>query len=61
MLQFMTVSKHFQTWHLIGCQHCCQPIRSHVRKSLFTNMDFDMFLLSNPGPWKNMLLLDPYR
>ena len=27
-----------QTWHLIGWQHSRQPIKSHVRKSLLTNM-----------------------
>ena len=32
----------FQIWHLISWQHSCQPIRSHVRKSLLTNMDFNM-------------------
>ena len=41
----MLVNKDFQTWHLIGWQHSRQPIRSHVRKSLFT------CLLSNLQPW----------
>ena len=35
-------NKDFQTWHLIGLQHSRQPIRSHVRKSLLTNMEFNM-------------------
>ena len=34
--------QRFQTWHLIGWQHSCQPIRSHVRKSMLTNMEFNM-------------------
>ena len=25
--------RKFQTWHLIGWQHSCQPIKTHVRKS----------------------------
>ena len=40
MLKSMLVDKDFQTWHLIGWQHSWQPIRSHVRKPLLTNMDF---------------------
>ena len=48
----MLVNRDFQTWHLIGWQHSRQPIRSHVRKSLLTNMEFKHgFYLSNPGPW----------
>ena len=31
-----------QTWHLIGWQHSHQPIRSHVSKSLLSNMEFNM-------------------
>ena len=31
-----------QTWHLIGWEHNCQPIRGHVRKSLANNMGFNM-------------------
>ena len=36
----MLVKKNFQTWLLIGWQHSCQPIRSHVnpRKYLSTNI-----------------------
>ena len=47
----MLVNKDFQTWHLIGWQHSHQPIRSHVRKSLLTNMELKRILLSNPQPW----------
>ena len=36
----MLVNKDFQTWHLIGGQHSHQASRSHVRKPLFTNMEF---------------------
>ena len=36
------VNKDFQTWHLTGWQLCCQPIRSHVRKSVLINMAFIM-------------------
>ena len=32
------VNKNFQTWLLIGWRLCCQPISSHVGKSLSTNM-----------------------
>ena len=32
----------FQTWLLISWQLCYQPHRSHVRKSLLVNMDFNM-------------------
>ena len=38
----MFVSKDVQTWHLIGWQHNRQPIRGHVRKSLLSNMEFNM-------------------
>ena len=49
MLQSVQFNKNFQTWLLIGWQLCYQPIRCHVRKSLLTNMDFDMdFLKSDP-------------
>ena len=39
---YMLINKDFQTWHLIGTQHSRQPTRSHARKSLFTNMNFNM-------------------
>ena len=42
MLKSKLVEKDFQTWSLIGWQHSRQPIRSHVRISLLTNMDFKM-------------------
>ena len=42
ILKSMLVNIDFQTSHLIGWQHCRQPIRSHVRKSLLTNMEFNM-------------------
>ena len=42
MLKSMLVKKDFQTCHLIGWQHSRQPIRSHVKKSLLTNMEFNM-------------------
>ena len=48
MLKSMLVNNDIQTWHLIGWQHSCQPIRSHVRKSLLWNLTW--ILLSNPGP-----------
>ena len=58
MLKSMSVNKDFQTWHLIGWQHSCQPIRSHVRKSLLTNMEFNMdfSLLSKLQPWSTAVL-----
>ena len=42
MLKSMLVNNDFQTWHLIAWQHSRQPIRSHARKSLLTNMEFNM-------------------
>ena len=39
----MLVNSDFQTWHLIGWQHSRQPIRSHVRKYLLTNMEFNFY------------------
>ena len=40
MIKSMLVNKDFLTWHLISWLQSCQPIRSHDRKSLLTNMDF---------------------
>ena len=42
MLKSILVNKDFQTWHPIGWQHSRQPIRSRDRKSLLTNMEFNM-------------------
>ena len=42
MLKYMLVTKDIQTWLLIGWQGRHQPIRSHVIKSLLTNIDFNM-------------------
>ena len=42
MLKSMLANKYFQTWHLIGWQHSRQPIKSHVRKPLSTDMEFNM-------------------
>ena len=39
---YISINKDVQIWHLIGTQHSRQPIRSHVRESLLTNMDFNM-------------------
>ena len=44
MLKSILVNKDFQIYHLIGWQHSCQTIRSQVRKSLLTNMDFSMII-----------------
>ena len=38
MLKSILVNKDIQTWRLIGWQHSRQPMRSHVRKSLLTNV-----------------------
>ena len=46
----MLVAKNFQTWLLIGWQHSCQPIRSHVRRSFLTNIDIGTDFHNNPGP-----------
>ena len=51
MVKSRLVNKDFQTWHLIGRHHSCQPIRSHVRKSLLKSWDFNMDLINNPGLW----------
>ena len=46
MLKSMLVNTDFQTW-----QHSRQPIRSHVSKSVLTNMAFNMdFCLVTPSP-----------
>ena len=39
---YMLANKDFQTWHLIGWKYSRQPNRSHVKKSLLTNMEFNM-------------------
>ena len=58
----MLVNNDFQTWHLIGWQHSCQPIRSHVRKSSITKMTkmefvMDFYLvIPSPGPVFCLLL-----
>ena len=57
----MLVNKDFQTWHLMGWQHSCQPIRSHVRKSLLTNLELTWILLSNPQPWSYVFLALTHR
>ena len=41
--------KDFQTWHLICRQH--SKSKGHFRKSLITNMYFNMDFTWNPGPW----------
>ena len=38
----LLVNKDFHTWLLIGWQHTCQSIRSHVRKCLSIKMDFNI-------------------
>ena len=44
----MLANKDFQTQHLIGWQHIHQGIKSHVRKSLLTNMEFNMDFTEKP-------------
>ena len=44
VLKSMLVNKDFQTWLLIGWQHSCQPIRTHVRKSLLMYIYFNMYV-----------------
>ena len=48
MLKSMLVNKDFQTWHLIGWQHSRQPIKSHIRKPLLTDMEFNMDFAYQP-------------
>ena len=56
MLKSMLVNKHVKTWHLIGWHHARQPITSHVRISLLTDMEFNMeFCLVIHAPdWKHV-------
>ena len=49
--KYMAVNKVFQAWQLIGWQHSRQPIRSQVRNSMLTKMDFNMNFLGNPLGW----------
>ena len=55
----MSVNENFETWLLFGWQLCCQPIRSHVRKFLLTDMDFNIDFLCNGGPhlWNKCQLM----
>ena len=55
MLKSILINKHFQTWHLIGWQHRRQQIRSYVRKSLLTNIAFNMDFTCNLQPLKIIL------
>ena len=48
MLNLMLVDMAFQTWFVISWQHSRQPIRIHVRISILTHMDFDMYFLCYP-------------
>ena len=52
ILNSMLVNKDYQTCHLNGWQHSHQPIRNHVRKSLLTNMEFNMDFTLQPRPPK---------
>ena len=47
MLKAILINTHIQSWILIGWQVTNQPIKSHIGKSLVTNMDLSMcyFLL----------------
>ena len=42
MLKPMLVDTYFQSYHLIGWQHNCQPITSQLRKPFLTNIYFSM-------------------
>ena len=42
LLKSILVNKDFLTWHLIGWQLCCQPIRCQVGKALLTNINFNI-------------------
>ena len=48
----MLVNKDFLTWPLVDWRLCCQPITCQIRKSLLTDMDFNIAckFLSNNGP-----------
>ena len=41
LLKLMLVNKDFLAWLLIGWRLCCQPIRRHVLKSLWTSMAYN--------------------
>ena len=42
ILKSTLINTDFQTLHLIAWHHSCQQIRNLVRKSLLTNMEFNM-------------------
>ena len=42
MLTSMLVNKKVQPWHLTGWRLTRQAIKSHIRKSMLTNIHFDM-------------------
>ena len=57
MLKSMLVNKGFQTLLLIVWQHSRQPIRSHVRKSMLTNMELNMDYIDGfVQKWHNFIV-----
>ena len=50
----------FQTWLLIGSQHSYHPIKIHVRKSLWTNMDLNILSPQRGGTKKELVKDDPH-
>ena len=49
-------NKTIETWYLTGLQHSSKAIRSQVRTSLLSDIDFNMGLRCYPGPrqiWVN--------
>ena len=45
MLKSLLVNKDVKTWCLAGCQYSRQSIITHIRKSMFTIMKFEMDFL----------------
>ena len=65
MLISMLFNTDFQTWHLIGWKHSCQPIRSHVRNPCWIKWNLSQILICNPGPrtwylWLNFIIFLPF-
>ena len=63
MINSMLINKDFQNCLLIGWQHSRQPIRSHVRKFLLSNMDFNvihLLVIRVPGLGFGVVMLSVY-
>ena len=65
-LKSTLVNKDFQTWLLIGCWLCCQPIKWQVWKYFLINMEdnakdkLNNVLELNPFPWDENIICAEY-